>query len=447
MPYSKGKYPDRIKGLPTHAQDIWVSAFNNAIKSNNEESSDKIAWSAIKKAGYSKDKDGNWNKLSETYYYSNVIKLSDELSDELPDSIEIMRTGKWKHNSYGNFEINDNTINNIITNFNNKVRGIDISFDLEHGTTANKSEAVCWVKKLIKDGSRLMAEVDWTELGKKKIKDKSFKYFSPEFKFKYEDSESGKKYEDVLLGGGLTNRPFIKNMCPIMLSEQMEEEYKNETSNLYYIDTNIKKKKKEDSQMNDKILSNLKLSETATEEEILTAVNKLIEDSNNVESLTTKLNEETEKTKTLTKKVDELTVKLNESMDSKSDAEKENIKLSEEIDKINSRLKLSDWNNLYTVALNEGKMTPAMEETFKTQYMNNPEETKKIIDCLQPIIKLNEDGSARGKDETTHLKLFEDEIRRYQDTKKCDYETALIAVTSEKPELFENVEKERMGVI
>jgi len=63
MPYQKGSPPDRIKGLPEHAQDIWIEAFNSAHKDNpdDEEKCNKIAWGAVKNAGYT-EKDGKWIK-------------------------------------------------------------------------------------------------------------------------------------------------------------------------------------------------------------------------------------------------------------------------------------------------------------------------------------------------------------------------------------------------
>ena len=62
MPYSKDNPPDRVKGLPKHAQTIWVSAFNSAFDKYGEERANKIAWGAVKNAGYHQDKDGKWMK-------------------------------------------------------------------------------------------------------------------------------------------------------------------------------------------------------------------------------------------------------------------------------------------------------------------------------------------------------------------------------------------------
>jgi cation transport regulator len=62
MPYTSP--PDKIKGLPVHAQDIWISAFNSAWKEYNgdEAKCNATAWAAIEKAGYKKNADGNWIK-------------------------------------------------------------------------------------------------------------------------------------------------------------------------------------------------------------------------------------------------------------------------------------------------------------------------------------------------------------------------------------------------
>lgn len=64
MPYKVGSPPDRIKALPKHAQEIWIKAFNNALKQygGDEERANKVAWSAVEKAGYKKNKDGKWVK-------------------------------------------------------------------------------------------------------------------------------------------------------------------------------------------------------------------------------------------------------------------------------------------------------------------------------------------------------------------------------------------------
>jgi len=433
MPYSKGKYPDRIKSLPSHAQDIWVSTFNNSIKDNNEESSNKIAWAAVKKAGYDKNSKGIWVKASELFYYA--VALSEEISNQ----IEIMRIGKWKHPLYGNFKITDNTLTNIIYNFEQKVRGVDISFDLEHGQTSHKGEAVCWVKKLIKKGSKLFAEVEWTDFGKKKVQEKSFRYFSPEFQFIYTDDETGKKFNNVLLGGGLTNRPFIKNMSPVMLSENIEEEF---TNNCEFINED----KKEEDVMNKELLKALGLSETATEQEITAAVNKLTETTVKLAESEASITAIKAELETLKTEKEALTIKLNETVTSKTTADQQVIALTTAVNKMELKFKEQEWNSIYTVALSEGKLIPAQEEVFKTQFMNNAEATKAIIKCLQPVVKLDEEGSTGGQDEVSHLKLFEQKVKENMKSENIDYVDALVFTEKAEPGLFKLVDLERRGL-
>ena len=61
MPYdSIDELPPQVKHLPTHAQEIFKQAFNNAyVQYDNEATAFKVAWSAVKRK-YKKDDAGNW---------------------------------------------------------------------------------------------------------------------------------------------------------------------------------------------------------------------------------------------------------------------------------------------------------------------------------------------------------------------------------------------------
>ena len=50
--------------LPAHAQDIYLAAFNNAYDEyeQDEDRARRVAWSAVKKAGYAKGESGKWRK-------------------------------------------------------------------------------------------------------------------------------------------------------------------------------------------------------------------------------------------------------------------------------------------------------------------------------------------------------------------------------------------------
>lgn len=75
MPYkSINELPEGVQNvLPKHAQDIYKEAFNSAHDqydepeerqgdASREETAHRVAWSAVKKAGYEKGADDKWHK-------------------------------------------------------------------------------------------------------------------------------------------------------------------------------------------------------------------------------------------------------------------------------------------------------------------------------------------------------------------------------------------------
>jgi cation transport regulator len=77
MPYKTiNDLPRSVKHvLPKHAQDIYKEAFNSAYdeykdpedrrgNADREEVAHKVAWSAVKKAGYQKGADEKWHVAS-----------------------------------------------------------------------------------------------------------------------------------------------------------------------------------------------------------------------------------------------------------------------------------------------------------------------------------------------------------------------------------------------
>lgn len=155
-------------------------------------------------------------RFNKSSLYSS-IKLS---SDQAPNQIQILRTGKFNHPQYGAFEITVKTLAEMKVNFDNKIRGIDMAFDYFHDSD---KEASGWVKELMlkENGSvtELWAMVDWTPKAQRMLAERELRYFSPDFAFNWTDPETGTKFSNVLFGGGLTNRPFVKEMMAIVADE------------------------------------------------------------------------------------------------------------------------------------------------------------------------------------------------------------------------------------
>lgn len=439
MPYSSIKeLPENTNALPDKAKEIWLAAFNSSFDENGEEGAIKIAWSAVGNAGYKKQGD-NWIKADElkTLHYFTKFNLAENNSD-----IEIMRVGSWSHPKYGDFQITEDNLEGFIKSFNEKVRGIDIAIDLEHGETQHKNAAVGWIKKLKKDNKRLLAEIDWTNLGKDKVKSKEYKYFSPEFLFDYTDLETNKKFNDVLMGGSLTNRPFIKNMAQVLLSEDVYNEIHTG------IVPNITKSIKEDNsnmKFNENILKALKLDENATQEQVNAAIEKQLEDIKKLSEDNKNLNNSV---KILEDHKEDLTKKLSETENKKNDLDKDNIKLHERVLEIENKFKLAEWDKIATKKLNDGVMTPAMADKFKAAYLKDQEGTIELMETLQPVVNMSESGSCKGDNEigTSAADKFNAAVIKCQETNKMNYSEALNKVTNENPALFEAYRNERRGV-
>lgn len=151
-----------------------------------------------------------------------IIQLAEGKDGKAPTRIQLMRVGTFMMSDGRKFSITPKVIKDVETNFKQKTRVSDIPIDYKHD---NDDIAAAWIKSVAaeQDGTELWGEVDWTPNGERVVSEKEFRYFSPEFHPNYQDNEAGKRHGATLLGGGLTNRPIIKGMEPVVqLSEYAE---------------------------------------------------------------------------------------------------------------------------------------------------------------------------------------------------------------------------------
>lgn len=164
------------------------------------------------------------------------------LKEEGPIWVEAMPARIYKTPMYGEVVMGPDRLERMIQNFNTKVRGQDIAVNFDHGTDKAKgNKAAGWIKELtLKPSSddpaqpSLFALVDFTDEAKKEGKDNQWKYFSLEWEDEWEDTD-GNKFEDVIVGGGLTNRPVAKKTLPINFSETMWEELDEEEKKYFSV--------------------------------------------------------------------------------------------------------------------------------------------------------------------------------------------------------------------
>jgi phage I-like protein len=155
----------------------------------------------------------------------------------------------------------------LATSVKSRTRGIDPDIDYDHKADPAKGhQAAGWVKDADVRSDGLYLKVDFTADATKDVQDKKYRYFSADFADTWTDPQ-GVEHKDVLMGGGLTNRPYMKNLMPVNLSElRFDEPSKEETE----VDGK-------------KLRESLGLAETVTDEVVFA---KLTENATTITTLT-----------------------------------------------------------------------------------------------------------------------------------------------------------------
>lgn len=225
MPYKTvADLPEATAQLPDHAKTIFMAAFNAA---HEEHKSDpdvetiamKIAWSAVNKS-YRKD-GGTWVKASEGMYYVNRVALTDGDTTR----VQALRVGTFFHPVFGKFTITPELMDTMVLNFKDHrpKSPTELVVDYEHQSGKGvEAIAAGWIKGLERVGGELFMNVSWTEAAAKRIRDREYRFISPEFAFHYVHKETGKDIGPTLLAAALTNRPFVEGMQPVVLCEAEE---------------------------------------------------------------------------------------------------------------------------------------------------------------------------------------------------------------------------------
>jgi len=133
--------------------------------------------------------------------------------------VHALPVGKFEHPVYGPMDFTADRIQRFADSVKQKVRGIDLDIDYDHKDQTGK--AAGWVRDADVRTDGLYLQIDWTSPAAEALRNREYRYFSPEFDDEWTDG-AGVKHTDVLFGGALTNRPFLKNLLPVNLSEITE---------------------------------------------------------------------------------------------------------------------------------------------------------------------------------------------------------------------------------
>ena len=356
-------------------------------------------------------------------YFPSEVKLSEK--KDVPPEVQILKVGKFKHPSYGEFEINKYTLVQMKENFDKKVRRVDIAFDYFHDSD---KIAAGWPKalELRENGNELWAiNVEWTPRARQMLSDKELRYFSPDFAMQWTDPETGEVFQNVLFGGGLTNRPFLKDMAPITsLSEKIladDKELQACVSSL--VGDLIKKGHTQDqavaiaySKCGEKRMNELKQKGEFTMEE----KDKMIEE------LKTQVAQ-------LQAQLEAMKQEKEVEMADKKKLEDEKAKMLEDKKMLEEKIKCAELEKEFNVLLTEGKACVAQKDAYLKGDM------KEFISKSQPL-----NLSEKGTNANTTPKKVEDvrsEVRKLAEEKmkanaKLDLGGAMSLVLNEREDLY-----------
>jgi len=159
------------------------------------------------------------------FEFADPAAIRESSADGIPTSyIMLMPEGEYQHPEYGTLDFSRSKLEQFKAHFDNKVRKIEIALDVDHRANKGDSRATGWIDDVeFRDPNGgfpggLWGCIKWTPYGTGFIENREYRYFSPEFG-DFTDEASGKKFKDVLIGGALTNRPFLKVMPAVTLSE------------------------------------------------------------------------------------------------------------------------------------------------------------------------------------------------------------------------------------
>ena len=173
------------------------------------------------------------NKRAQNHFFKKCVSFSEiNVTEGTRTSIvQILKTGSWNHPVYGTFSVTTENLDEFVANFKANVRGVDLCVDVNHDP---EHKAIGWFRDVYREGEALFASIEWNDEGLDQINSKAFRYFSPELFFSYRDEETGVDLRNVLIGGGITNRPFFKGMQALKMSEPGADA--NEASQSFFMD-------------------------------------------------------------------------------------------------------------------------------------------------------------------------------------------------------------------
>ena len=377
------------------------------------------------------------------------IDLGGQTFKEKATEIEVLQSGEWEHPQYGIIRITEDDIDKFVQSFDDGVRKVDIAIDQEHMPEKGAAGWYKSLRKVVEDGkAKLTASVEWTALGKQLLNDGVFKYFSPEFEFDYEDMETHEAFDNVLIGGALTNRPYFKSLAPVMLSENMYARFS---------DLELSEGGEKEAMTKDELKAQLAedsefvLPEDATDEDKAAfeeASTELAEEAENKEEGGEET-EEVEEVETEEKEEKDEAVKASENFISKAEHSKQMNELKSKMGVVEKKLRFKEVTTavqgyVFSESNPDGVLLPKNTEAAINILMaSTPKSAKLFTEFLTELPAVSaklftEQGGSEGDSGDNAAKVERKADKMIEEGKAQTYGEAVKTLQRNEPELFED---------
>ena len=323
--------------------------------------------------------------------------------------IQLFKLGSFVHWSGAEFSVDEEFMNQMMDNFKSmKASSKDqehiVPIDYNHGSLeygAEESKAAGWISELIIKEDGLYANVQWTNQAQEMIKNKEFRFVSPEFGIDSTDEFGEDISGPVLYAAALTNRPFLKGMDPVHLKAGL-------------------KQNKEGEAMKAKFIKLFSLPSEADENKILE-----IAEANHVtlseigKTLDCSVEKAVETIKALKDEKEKISCSLKEATD-------ELVKFRSDVNKKEAERKVDE-------AIKAFKIEPAKKEQWLKLAEKDSEMFDSLVEGMKPVVDAKNYGASVENEETkTDLHSV---ALSLSEEKKISYTDAIREIEKTKPEL------------
>jgi hypothetical protein len=121
--------------------------------------------------------------------------------------VEFLRLGTFTDAGGRQVEITEEVLDGLVASFSAGAAGQDVPIDILH----ERREAAGWVRRIYRQGKKLLADVEWNALGQQLVGDRVYRYLSATIDL------AGQ----VLRSISLVNFPAVKGLRPVELAEAL----------------------------------------------------------------------------------------------------------------------------------------------------------------------------------------------------------------------------------